>query len=248
MDKWKYYAITHERHLICNPLSKEKFERFCQLLNLEKGAHVLDIACGKGEFLIRLAELYGIKGVGVDLSPYCIKDCMEKLQKRIPHARIKFIEMDGAKYVPENGELFDLSTCIGASWIFGGYSGTLRRLKELTKKGGLLAVGEAFWRKDPSEEYLKADGLRREEYGKHLDNVKIGENEGLRCLYTIVSSEDDWDHYESLQWWAAEDFARKNPEDPDVPELLSQIAKEKETYLRWRRETLGWAIYVFRKP
>ena len=81
----------------------------------------------------------------------------------------------------------------------------------------------------------------------HKDNIKIGEGEGLRCLYTIVSNEDDWDNYESLQWWAADDYARVHPEDPDVPELLERIAKEKETYLKWRRETIGWAIYVFRK-
>lgn len=248
MDKWRYYDIIHKKHLVCNPISAEKIERLCRLLNLERGAHVLDIACGKGELLVRLAELYDISGVGVDLSPYCIKECTEKLLKRASNAKIKFLEMDGAKYVPEKGEVFDLTMCIGASWIFGGYKGTLRRLKEMTKTNGLMAVGETFWRKEPCEEYLKAEGFRRDEYGTHLDNVKIGESEGLSCLYTIVSSEDDWDHYEGLQWWAADDFARKHPEDPDVKELLEQIAKDKEVYLKWRRETLGWAIYVFRNP
>jgi hypothetical protein len=30
--------------------------------------------------------------------------------------------------------------------------------------------------------------------------------------------------------------------------MLERKKREKETYLRWGRETLGWAIYVFKKP
>ena len=101
MDKWKYYDIIHKKHLVCNPISTKKLERLCQLLSLEKETRVLDVACGKGELLIRLVELYGISGVGVDISPYCIRECVEKLQKRAPNADIKFLETDGAKYKPE---------------------------------------------------------------------------------------------------------------------------------------------------
>jgi len=42
------------------------------LLDLPRGARALDIACGKGELLVRLAERHATRGVGVDLSPYCI--------------------------------------------------------------------------------------------------------------------------------------------------------------------------------
>ena len=101
MDPWKYYDITHKRHQLCNPLNAEKFERLCRLLRLKRGERVLDIACGKGEFLIRLAELYGITGIGVDISPYCIRDCMEKHRTRVPDSDIEFVEMDGADYRPE---------------------------------------------------------------------------------------------------------------------------------------------------
>lgn len=248
LDGWKYHDIRHKRHLICNPISEEKFERLCGLLNLKRGAHVLDIACGKGEFLVRLAELYDIQGVGVDISPYCISDCLEKHRKRVPKSNIKFIEMDGARYKPEPSVLFDLAMCIGASWVCGGYRGTIQALKKMTKPDGLVIVGEAFWLKEPSEEYLKATETKRDEFGTHEGNVKVGEEEGLTCIYMIVSDHDDWDHYETLHWWAADEYARANPDAQDVPELLDRVRREKEIYLRWERETLGWAVYVFRKP
>jgi len=246
LDKWKYYDIRHRKHLLCNPLNKEKFEKLCKLLSLERGSHVLDVACGKGEFLIRLAELYNISGVGVDLSPYCIRDCLAKRHERTPDSDITFIEMDGAKYKPESSEMFDLAMCIGASWVYGGYRGTLKALKNMTKLGGLILVGEAFWLNDPAEEYLKASGNKREDFGTHMGNVKVAEEEGLTCVYTMVSNSDDWDHYETLKWWNVDDYARNNPKDEDVEELLERTRREKDIYLRWERETLGWAIYILR--
>ena len=247
MDIWKFYDIRHRGLLLCNPMNEEKLERLCRLFRLERGTRALDIACGKGECLVRLAELYGITGVGVNISPYCIKDCLEKKRARVPEADIRFIEMDGAKYEPEHGESFDLTMCVGASWVFGGHRGSLRALSKITRPEGLIAVGEPFWLLDPSEEYLKTEGIRKEEFGTHSDNVKVGEEEGLVCLYTLVSNHDDWDHYETYQWWAVDDYVRTHPDDPDNLELLEKTRVGKESYLRWGRDTVGWAIYIFRK-
>jgi hypothetical protein len=61
-----------------------------------------------------------------------------------------------------------------------------------------------------------------------------------------VSSMDEWDRYEGLQWHATVQYARAHPDDPDLPELLRRVATDKGVYLKWGRETLGWAIYVFR--
>lgn len=247
MDLWKYYDITHRRHHLCNPLNTEKFERLCQLLQLKQGERVLDIACGKGEFLIRLAELYSITGIGVDISPHYIQDCIEKHQKRVPDSDIEFVQMDGADYMPETPYSFDSALCIGASWIYGGYQGTIQALKKMVKNLGLIVVGEPFWLMEPSKEYLGAEGIKRDDFGTHQNNVTVGENEGLSCLYTLVSNFDDWDHYETLQWWAVDDYVRTHPDDPDIQELMERKKREKHTYLQGGRETMGWAIYVFRK-
>jgi cyclopropane fatty-acyl-phospholipid synthase-like methyltransferase len=248
MDTWKYFDITHKHHLLCNPLSIEKFERFCSLLRLPSSAHILDIACGKGEYLVRLAEIYGISGVGVDISPFCINDCKEKHKERIPEAQLEFVEMDGAKYRPDTPESFDVSMCLGASWVFKGHLGTLKALREMTKLGGLVIVGEPFWLKEPEDGYLKASQMTRDSYRFHEENIAIAEEEGFNILYTIVSNKDDWDNYESLQWWAVNDYIQSHPDDPDNKELLERMTKSREVYLRWGRETINWAIYIFRRP
>ena len=247
MDIWKYYDITHKKHIVLNPMSIDKLDGLFSLLNLKPGSKVMDIACGKGEFLIRLVELFNIYGIGVDISPYFLKDCKEKKNERVSNSDIKFIEMDGAKYRPKINELFDLTMCIGASFVYDGFIGTINALKKMTKPSGMIILGEPYWLKEPDNEYLKMSGIKKEEYNSHYGNIDIGEKERLKCIYTLVSNHDDWDHYETLQWWSAYDYITVNPDDPDNSELLNEIEKAKMGYLLYGRDTLGWAIYVFKR-
>ena len=247
MDIWKYYDITHRKHSIMNPMSKEKLNGLYSLLNLKTKTRVLDIACGKGESLIRLAELFNISGIGVDISPYFIKYCMNERKKRISNSDIKFIEMDGAEYKCEDGKLFDLSMCIGASWIYKGYKGTIEALKKMTKSDGLIIIGEPYWLKEPSIEYLKKSSIEKDLYNSHYGNIDIGEKNGLCCIFTLVSNHDDWDYYETLWWWSTMDYVTENPDDPDNQEILEKVKRAKKEYLLYGRDTFGWAIYVYRK-
>ena len=248
MDTWKFFDITHREHEVCNPMSLAKISHLTYLLRLEPGTPVLEIAMGKGEFIVQLAEKYGERGTALDLSPYCVADARKKLQERVPGASIAFLEMDGADYQPVTPESFALAACIGASWIFDGHQGTLEALLSMVAGGGIIVVGEPDWRREPDADYLEAAGWTRDSFGTHEENVRVGEELGLILEYALVSNQDDWDRYEGLQWYAAERYAREHADDPDVPELLERVRHDKEVYLKWGRETLGWAIYVFRKP
>jgi len=244
MDRWKFYDVTHRHHVVCNPMNTTKLDELIELLTLNPQAAVLDIACGKGEILTRLAERYRVLGVGVDISPYCVADVKQKLQERVSDARIEILNMDGADYKAD--QFFDLAMCIGASWVYKGHRGTLRALKSMTKPGGLVLVGEPFWIKEPEKAYLAAENYTGDMFGTHYENVLVGEEEGLVPLYTMVSNQNDWDRYETLQWYAAAMHAGENEDDPDVPEILARVAHGRTNYLRWGRDTLGWALYLFR--
>jgi SAM-dependent methyltransferase len=248
MDRWKYFDITHRDHILCNPTTVEKLDELIGLLRLERGASVLDIACGKAEMLVRMAEACGVTGVGIDKSPFAISDAEAKRDERVPDAEIEFIVGDGADYRAASPESFDLAACIGASWVFDDHRGTLRALTAMVKPGGLVMVGEPFWINDPQPEHLVAEGQDGPFFSTHDGNVQIGEEEGLTLLYTIVSNQHDWDRYEGLQWRAAAEYARDRPDDPDLPEVLARVAKGRDIYLKWGRRDFGWAIYLFQKP
>jgi SAM-dependent methyltransferase len=247
MDMWKFYDITHRNHVICNPTSGEKLGRLVEQLRLPAGVSVIDIACGKGEFLIRLAEAYGVNCLGIDLSPFFIAEARKRLEVRAPEAEVIFREMDGAEFEPKEPHSFAVASCLGASWIYGGHAGTLDALTRMVAPGGWVVTGEPYWLKEPCEEYLKVLGFPKEAYGTHLGNVEAGEQRGLDLVHTLVSNGDDWDRYEGLQWSATVEHARSHPEDPDLPEIVRRVGEEKAAYLRWGRDTLGWAIYVFRR-
>jgi len=148
--------------------------------------------------------------------------------------------------VAHESQRFALASCLGASWIFGGYLGTLKALSAVVIEGGWVLMGEPFWRIEPAADYLRDANLERDTFGSHTSNVTAGTHLGLFIAYEAVSTEEDWDRYENLQWDAAQQYARENPDDPDVPELLDRVGKHRAAFLRWGRDTLGWAVYLFR--
>ena len=255
MDTWKFFAITHADHVVCNPTSIGKLDELIALLDLPPSPRILDVACGKGELLLRIAEHYdrtdgyghSLDAVAIEISPYFIADLRDKHRLRASTARLEVLEMDGAEYkAPPDS--FDLTMCVGASWVFHGMEGTLRYLAAATRPGGKVLVGEPFWIAEPPAEYLEYSGLKRDQFGSHESNVEAGVAAGLTPWLALVSNSDEWDRYETLQWRAAARYAQAHPEDPDLAELLDRVEHSRREYLRWGRTILGWSLYLFAKP
>jgi SAM-dependent methyltransferase len=247
MDTWKYYGITHRDHFVCNPTSEAKLDELVGLIPLKPGARVLDIACGKAELLLRIAERHGASGVGVDISPYEVEEANRQVASRGLKDRIEIVNMGGAEYDAAPGS-FDLAMCIGAIWVWNGFLGTIEALKKIVTPGGVIAIGEPFKLKDPDPGYIAAEPDFAPKMVTHADNVAIAQGAGLTLLYAIASNQDDWDRYEGLQTLAAESYAAEHPDDPDVLELLERRHKTDDVYLKWGRDTTNWAIYLFRAP
>ncbi len=246
MERFRYFDIGLQRHTLCNPTSIVKIDTLLGLLDIPDSGKLLDIACGKGELLVRAVERYGCAAVGVDLSPYAIRDARALVAARIPDADAEIIEQDAAEYAGPYAS-FDAVSCLGASWIWGGHAGTLRALARWARPGGYVLVGGPYWRKEPDPEYLAADELTADLFADHHGNIEAGRRLGLTPVYATTSTLDEWDHYETLQWYSVERWAREHPDDPDRAEVLERNDRYRETYLRWGRDTLGWGLYLFRK-
>jgi SAM-dependent methyltransferase len=247
MDTWKFYGITHADHVFCNPLGGDRIDELIGLLDLPAGARVVEAACGKGELLVRLAERYQVSGLGVDISPWEVPVARARAAARAAGAALRIVESDAATH-PFEPASADLAVCLGASWIWGGHRRTLAALARIARPGGLVLVGEPYWRRAPDPAYLAAIELSAEEVGTHAGNAAAGIELGLVLLYSMPSREDEWDRYEMLQARAAERYAVAHPDDPDVPELLERMRRGRDAYLRWGRDTLGWSVYLFRTP
>jgi len=252
MDIWLFYEVTHRLHTYCNPISGDKVADLARVLDLKPGMRVLDIASGLGQMLIELANGYGVEGVGVDASPYCVKRALHRKQDQAPDADIQFIHERGENFhLPEVGDgdpRFDVVMLVGASWIWKGYEGTLKALMEFVKPGGLIVIGEPHWKTEPSDEYMATQGFDRDAFFTMHENVTIAQDMGLGFVYMVVSSESDWDRYEMLQVAGVDRFAREEPDHADLAEIREKVDVGYDSYLRWGRDVFGFATFVFRMP
>jgi len=117
---WRYGRVEVPRHHPSQPRGVPTHDRRqagapCRSPAASREARVVDIACGKGEFLIRLAEAYGIRGTGIDISPFCIADAQNRLQARAPGAEVAFRQLNGSDFRLDVPHSLTLASCIGAS-------------------------------------------------------------------------------------------------------------------------------------
>jgi cyclopropane fatty-acyl-phospholipid synthase-like methyltransferase len=248
MDRWLFYDVTHALHTYCNPIRARRTAEIGRVLGLKPQHRVLDIACGHGELLVSWAAEHGISGVGVDASPYAIERAKRRATGRNQDDNIVFVLALGEEYRPPRTERFDVTTCIGASWIWGAYDRMLEALVGFTRPGGLLVVGQPHWITDPPEEYLLSRSIQRQQFHTLWEHVDIAREMDLRLIYMAESSREEWDRYEMLQAAAVDRFEQEHANHPDLEEIRAQSDRAREAYLRWGRECVGFAIYVFRTP
>jgi SAM-dependent methyltransferase len=247
MNPHKFSAIAHRDHEYCNPIAPDKIERLLELLPLTADAEALDLGCGRGELSLRLIERFGARVTAVDRSAPMLEAARERARAAGALARVRLVETDVAEFAPP-ADSFDLTAMLGGGGIAGGIAGICATLAGWTRPGGHVLVGEGYWDRLPHPEYLEHLGASQDELSDHRGNVQAGIGAGLIPLHAFVASPDEWDEYEWKYSRSIESYALERPDDPDVPAMLERIRRWRDGYLRWGRDTLGFGVYLFRRP
>jgi SAM-dependent methyltransferase len=237
MERADWSGIAHTGLEIMNPIPPAKVDEVVAVLELRPTARVLDLGCGKGDLLRRIAAVYSIEGVGVDSSPALLAEA----RSRTP-ANVTFVEGDLTTF--EADKPFDLAAAVGAS--VDGYRATLERLKAHVRPGGLILLGEGYWRRPPDDAYLAALGARGDELANYAGTIGMSAELGLTPLYGVAASVEDFDRYEWLWSLNGERYAAAHPNDPGVEEFLAWIRNGRRRYLELGgRDTLGFGLFLF---
>ena len=232
-----WYGVVEAEHEIQNPISAEKIRLLGERLGLGPESRVLDVASGRGGPALLLAQEFGCRLTCVERAPEFVAAARERIASAGLEDLIELVEADAATY--ELGR-YDVALCLGATFVYGGLVPTLERLSAAAP---LVAVGEPYWRTWPPPPEAAEE---RENCLPLHETIERAESTGVRAVYLIASSEDDWDRYYSLRWQTLDRWLEANPGHPQAEEFRALGAEYRDRYVRWQRASLGWAILVCR--
>ena len=121
-----------ERHTeLVNPISAEKLLRIGQVMGLQPGQRVIDFGCGFGEMLRLWGEAYGVNGVGIDVRARACERARHKFSRIGWQDRFEIVQARGEEYAFAPAS-YEVAACIGATFIWGDFRGTIRGMREIT--------------------------------------------------------------------------------------------------------------------
>jgi len=244
MDIPRIFNITESAHRIHNPFTPEKLATLGAALRLETGTQVLDLGSGSGEMLCTWARDYGVIGTGIDMSRLFTEQAKRRAEELGVADQVKFIHGDAAGYVSD--EKVGVAACLGATWIGGGVVGTIELLARSLGTGGIILIGEPYWRQLPPTEDV-AKGCLAGSISEFLTLPELLASFG-RLGYDIVemvlADQDGWDRYEAAKWLTMRRWLEANPGDELAKEVRAQLTSEPERHAAYTREYLGWGAFA----
>ena len=244
MELPRIFTIRERNHRIHNPFTPEKFATLGAALRLPAGSTVLDLASGSGEMLCTWAREHGFTGTGVDISTLFTEQARARAVELGVADRVAFVHDDAAGYVSD--QPVDLAACVGATWIGGGVPGTVELLTRSLRPGGMMLVGEPYWRRAvPDEETARAclasgsaDFLLLPELIEQFGDL------GCDVVEMVLADQDSWDSYMAAQWLTMRRWLDANPDDEMAAEIRAELTVEPARYARYQREYLGWGVFA----
>jgi SAM-dependent methyltransferase len=244
MDIPRIFNITESAHRIHNPFTPEKLATLGAALRLEAGIRVLDLGSGSGEMLCTWARDYGVIGTGIDMSQLYTEQAKLRAEELGVADQIKFIHGDAAGYVSD--EKVGVAACVGATWIGGGVAGTIELLAQSLRTGGIILIGEPYWRLLPPTEDVAKGCLAhsRSDFLMLPELLASFGRLGYDVVEMVLADQDGWDRYEAAKWLTMRRWLLANPDDELTMDVRAKLTSEPERYAAYTREYLGWGVFA----
>lgn len=244
MDIPRIFTISESEHRIHNPFTPEKYATLGRVLRMKPGARILDLGSGSGEMLCTWARDHGINGTGIDMSPLFTAQAKQRAEQLGVSERVHFIHNDAAGYVTD--EKCDVAACVGATWIAGGVAGSIELLAKSIRPGGMILIGEPWWRQVPeTEEIAQACGVSsRADFLTLPALVGTFDELGYDVVEMVLADQEGWDRYEAAKWLTMRRWLETNAEDEFADEVRAELTIAPKRHVTYAREYFGWGVFA----
>ncbi|EDJ7851255.1 SAM-dependent methyltransferase, partial [Salmonella enterica] len=183
-------------------------------------------------------------GTGIDISPLFTTQAKQRAEELGVSEFVHFIHNDAAGYIDE--EKYDVAACIGATWIAGGVAGTIDLLTKSLKPGGIILIGEPYWRQVPeTEESAHACGVSSVADFRPLPElVAFFDQLDYDVVEMVLADQQGWDRYEAAKWMTMRRWLEENPDDEFAQEVRTELTVAPKRHVTWTREYFGWGIFA----
>jgi SAM-dependent methyltransferase len=232
-----------------SPLSDERASGLVTWLadGLSDGGNVLDVGCGWGELLLRVAEAAPTcHAIGVDLDESSLAEATRRAQARGLSSRVTFLAGDGEHVGPA---AVDALIAIGATQVWGppveanqplDYASAFDAIRGRVRDGGRVVYADGIWSRPPTPAATAPLSGRDDEFVP-LDNLRaLAEDAGFSVDAADEATLDEWDVFESGFTARCDTWLAAHPHDhPDADEVRQRGADQRASYRHGYRGVLG---------
>ncbi|WP_430785517.1 SAM-dependent methyltransferase [Actinoplanes sp. G11-F43] len=247
MDLDRKFVVREREHRIHNPFTAGQLATLGAAIRLRPGQSVLDLACGSGEMLCTWSRDHGVTGTGVDISTAFLAGARERAAELGVSGRLEFVHADAGGFTAATP--VDVAACVGATWIGDGVEGTLRLLERSLRPGGIVLVGEPFWRQEPPDATaVHGSGAQSREQFEDLPGlVESFRRFGWDLVEMVLADGAGWDRYVAAQWFTVRRWLDENPDDELAAFFRDELDTAPLNYVRYQRRYLGWGVFALKK-
>jgi ubiquinone/menaquinone biosynthesis C-methylase UbiE len=237
------YNCPHTPAIVLAILSKLDPQQF------SSSSCILDVGCGRGEFLCNAVERFGCRGVGVDMN----SEMLAKIRKPAT-GTIETVVMEMGEWLAisaNTSRKYDAVVCIGS--LQPDKTTMIQQLSRLLNSGGYLILGELVWVKEPTPNFLEHLGMSKSDHftaaaledtlsSNQLSIVPIGD--GNVMLQSL--SEYETTLNANIARWASSSLQGVDI-DPDVQAIVTKAREWHQFSSQYAWDTWEFATVVCRQ-
>jgi SAM-dependent methyltransferase len=228
-----------------SPLSDARAAKLIADLGVASQDQVLDLGCGWGELLLRVAESEpSCIGTGIDDDT----EAIERGRLNVAHRRLDDRVTLAVGDISAYEAVADVVIASGVSHVWGGTLAMLAALKRSVRPGGKVLIGDGIWRCPPSDAALQALEAKADDFRSCGAMVDVAMGAGYRVLSVGEASDDEWDDFES-RWCAGyERWLLANPAHPGASAARARVDDHRTRWLHGYRGILGFVYLTLVAP